>query len=585
MSHEVLKQLEAIEQSATNQPDIIRALEAKLEELTQSPLSQHIEFWLFRNQFRVKHAAYLQLVKPRILIGLINYTSEPNFQTLPLFPFADVVTLADSNTHKNRADRLLFDLEVDDISEVVKALPLGFTPDYFWDPQVCGLSMPPIGLEKLPFVTIAGICHTFRAVNMYYISSLYDVVAPVSTAFVELFRQQHPGKHIIDIPFGGNWASFHATTAYREVERDIDLLISFSKSDLYEYGGYRNQAIELAKRFAAKYQQQYRIEIVSGVGKDEYHQLLFRSKIGLNVVGFNGPYNYRSCELMNHGVALMQMEVEFPVKGQHMDQYFVDGQEYISFNQDNFEQQLTDYLSQPEKVAAVAAAGKKKLETHYTYFAIHQQLYQYAKQLNMSEVYQQRRNTAEQTLNWLRALNTSPEHHKYKVRLFAKYACSSQNYADADDIRRLIMGLSVLHPFYGERLLEIIYEPELKSALQHSLFAGLTLLFTKLENHQLTLVDKWHFACLQALYDSPQTEVLQGLKQALEQLETDDLQSPSMHDWLPLTFNVDKDDYATAKTRILDYQFLLASGNKQAEDQAMVNWMSWWCDYFLAKQE
>lgn len=584
MIENVIKQISDVEREFHNQPLVIQGLEQKIESIAATPAAYNLNFLLYRNHFRVKHAAHMKVQRPRLFVGLINYDIYPNFQTVGLLLFGDIVSLSQQRLVQGRSDRVSFNAETDDLSEVIQKLPQGFVPDYYWDPQVCGSSIPPLGLDKLPFPTVASICHTFRGVNTLYISRLYDVVAPVSKAFVELYKRSHPDKLIMDLPFGGNWGSFHLNTQIKNPVKDIDLVVSFGRTDRPEYGGFRNVAIELAQAFQEKYQGRFVVEFISGVDYECYSATLARSKIGLNVVGYNGPYNYRSCELINHSVALMQMDVDFGIADMTMADYFTPNKEYIPFDVQNFEEVLLRYLEDPDETRSIVVAAKKRLEQHYSYQAIQLQLFNHIKSIDKDALLSSRMTGEFAHRNWLNMLTSSPQHHSYKHKIFSMHSLAQFNVNSEDSIRRLLISLPILVESYGQDLAQLLPDPELAKHVSASTWQGILYLSGLIPSYQRRLTDDWTLCCYQALYGEIDHLALTEISSALMALDPADPNSPDLdYDILPLAFGVPVKDYDTARKQILDIPFSLAAGEPERYRAALRNYMCWWCEYFYSQ--
>lgn len=581
----IIRQITEVERQYHNQPTVIQDLEKKIEAIAASPSGYNLHFTLYRNNFRVKHAALMQIPRPRVLLGLINYDIYPNFQTVGLLLFGDIVSLSQQKLVQGRSDRLCFDVEKDDLSEAVQKLPQGFVPDYYWDPQVCGSSIPPLGLDKLPFPTVASICHTFRGVNTFYIARLYDVIAPVSKAFVKLYESAHPEKMIVDLPFGGNWGSFHLNTQFAHTVKDIDLVVSFGRTDRPEYGDFRNIAIELAKTFQEKYRDRFHVEFISGVDFDRYSATLARSKIGLNVVGFNGPYNYRSCELINHSVALMQMDVDFAVPHMAMSDYLKPNKEYIPFNPQNFEQVLLKYLEQPEETRKIVAAAKNRLEQQYSYQAIQHQLSTCIASIDKDALIYSRMDGEFVYRNWMTMLASSPQHHTYRHKIFSIQSLIHFNVHNDDSVRRLLISLPFLYESYGKDLPRLMPDQELATNVSESILQGLLYLSSLISPYQRRITDDWTISCYQALYGDTVDGSLVDIATALTALDPADPNCPDLdYDIFPLAFSVPVKDYDTARKQLLDIPFSLAAGNAEKYRAAIRDYLIWWCGYFASQK-
>lgn len=582
MVDQVIQQIHAIESQYQHDVSVIQALEGKLETLATGPSLYNLNFLLYRNHFRTKHAANLKVKRPRILLGLINYDIYPNFQSIGLLLYADLVSLSMPNLVDGRADRLAFDISVDDLSEAVQRLPAGFAPDYYFDPQACGASITPLGLELLPFPSVAGICHTFRGLHCEYLATLFDVVAPVSSAFVPLYQAFIDNKTVLNLPFGANWGSFHYSTGQYNIAKDIDLLVSFGESPRAEYGGWRDLAIQLARGFAEQYANQYKVVFVSGVSHQEYSQLLARSKIGLNVVGFNGPYNYRSCELMNHQVALLQLDVDFGLPQMQMADYFVPGQEFIACDVSNFAETLLSYLQQPALITKIAAAGRARLEREYSYEAIQLRIGKAISSIDFTSMQATRLDGATQRQHRLAMLATAPQGHTLKHQVFAREVVAGFAASNPMSIRQLIIALPMLKQDVLRPLLAQSSHPLLRQLAGLSLLDSIETLSMQLPQHSRVLSDEWTLICWRASSGYPNIDDLQSLLFILIQSPPEAAHFPDYHQApYPFLFGDSDFDAEEARKQLLDMPYCLAGSDRMQQKMQQRDYMVWWCQRLL----
>ncbi len=360
------QKLTAFEQLAGQDPSLIPEVEQTYESLlAQAP--DNIPLLLRRNEFRVKNQTHLKIRRPRVLLGTLNDNIYPNFHTVPMLKVVDLVSLTTSNTMANRTDRVQFDHIRETMAEVVQRLPAGYKPDFYWDPYICGASIVPRGLEKAPFPTVAGICHHFKAAEIANYVPLFDIVLPFSLAFSRILRETYPNQLFIDHPFGMIYGSLHHIVPNFQEKKDIDVLVSFGRQSDAVYGDYRARVNDLFDAFNEKYGDRYNLVKVSGLEKNEYLRTIARSKIALNVVGWHGPYNYRTIELINAGTMLMQLRPDYPIKDQPITDYFEEAKHLATFTVDDFEAQLLHYLENPALVAEISRKGRDFVETEYAY--------------------------------------------------------------------------------------------------------------------------------------------------------------------------------------------------------------------------
>jgi len=342
----------------------------ELEQRWQMALSEvkgddEVLYLVHHNRFRIRNITSLREKRPGILLGYINDTHFPNFQTVEILKVADIVSLSLKEDSCDEVDRVSYHLTKDDMNAIRKRLPRGFTPSFFWDMQAAHGHVHPRGLSCAPFPSVASICHVQQGPAIKTICEMFDFVLPVGKVFSGAVSY---GKaSVLHLPFGFNWASFHRWFKSIEKSRDIDVSITFSVSPNPVYHQLRNQVLSLASELQKKWAGRFRIEIKSDLSKEHYRNLLQRSKISINVVGINGPYNYRSCEIVNSGALLFQANViedGLPVDHEGI---LEEGKDFVSFSLDNLEERLLEYLENEEIASGMASSASRRIKEKYSY--------------------------------------------------------------------------------------------------------------------------------------------------------------------------------------------------------------------------
>ena len=348
-----------------------KELEGKWENLWKEEKDTSREVLIEYNRFRLRNLYRSKIKRPAALLGFINDSHFPNFQSYGLLKVADVVSIFTKSEYDQGAekfessiDRVKFDLIKDDLRSIIKKLPKGFKPDFFWDAQAAHGHVHPRGLKEASFPSFAGICHVHYGAAVKTAGELFDFVLPVGECFSEGFSYQ--SSQILNLPFGLNWASFDIDSKKLDETRDIDVSLTFSKTEDPAYGNLRNEVIELVEKIKQQ-NPALQFSINSGLEKKKYFEILKRSKISLNVVGVNGPYNYRTCEIINSGALLFQINHCANGIKLNPEETFIDQEEFILFTLDNLESKIVHYLTNNCERERIVQAGIKKLETECTY--------------------------------------------------------------------------------------------------------------------------------------------------------------------------------------------------------------------------
>lgn len=330
----------------------------------------HPEVLFLYNEFRIANIGMLPKTRPHILIGGPFDVQYPTTHHYPLFELADVICLTcvdkplpHISSIRCAPHSLFYD--------ILQRLPKGFEPDFYWDNQIEHWHFIPQGIEIAPFPIVASVCHSFLHKSIEHICELFDFVLPISRSYSDILKKKYPEK-IIDLPFGVNWGSFDYLIEPRW-NKTIDVCLTFGEIHSPAFP-FRNKVVELTKKFKEKYKDRFSIEIVQDISQEKYMELLFNSRIIINVSGVHGPYNYRTIEGMSSGSMLFQLDWNTDVLENHFSELFVDGVHGVSFTLDNFEEKLLYYLENKELTEKIAREGLSYLKENYSYKKLYTEL-------------------------------------------------------------------------------------------------------------------------------------------------------------------------------------------------------------------
>ncbi len=363
-----IKNLEKEEKQARSK-NHLNEIEGKWEDvLSETTGENYVEAFKRYNRFRLRNLLVLKKKRPGLLLGYINDHQFPNFHTFELLKVADIVSLTSSREDQaNEVDRIYYFPSSDDFTVIRKKLPKGFRPSLFLDMQAAHGHMHPAGLSLMPFPTVAGICHHQQGPAAKTICEMFDFVMPVGKVFSPGCNYQK--AKMLSLPFGFNWASFHrsfnATTKWDS--REVDVSVTFGKTSNPVYQGIRDQVIELMEKFKSKWTGKFVVKIASNLSKSDYINLLASSKISINVVAINGPYNYRSCEIVNSGALLFQTNVISEELGFCLDDVLEDETDFIFFDSSNLEEKLLYFLDHTEKSKQISESAQNRLKSEFSY--------------------------------------------------------------------------------------------------------------------------------------------------------------------------------------------------------------------------
>jgi hypothetical protein len=363
-SMEALEKEEKLARSKNHYQEI----EEKWEQLIELANGRQLLTALKRyNLFRLRNLLVLKKKRPALLLGYINDFHFPNFHTYELLKVADVVSLTTSEKEPKSKDRVYYFPSSDDFTTIRKKLPKGFKPQLFWDMQAAHGHMHPLGLSTMPFPTVAGICHHQHGPAVKTICEMFDYVLPISQTFSPSCSYQN--AKVLNLPFGLNWASFHKSIPSQKAweSRKFDISITFSNTASQAYHGLRNEVIQEIENFKSKWAEKYTIETAQNLSRADYKKLLENSKISINVVAINGPYNYRTCEVINSGALLFQANViENGLKLSFDNGLDID-KDFVAFTPQNLEQKLIHFLDNPKQAFKIAENAKQRIKNKFSY--------------------------------------------------------------------------------------------------------------------------------------------------------------------------------------------------------------------------
>jgi hypothetical protein len=365
MSIESIEELEEEEKRVRGKSHL-RELENRWRRVISEVSSEdEARYLVHHNRFRLRNISSLGEKRPGILLGYINDSNFPNFHSVEMLKVADIVSLTEKEELAGTIDRLYYNLIKDDMSDICKRLPKGFQPTLYWDLQAAHGHIHPLGLSCAPFPSVASVCHVQHGPAVKTIGEMFDFVLPVGNVFGDALSY---GKAtVLHFPFGINWASFRRFYEAGEGVKDIDVSVTFSTSSNPVYHGLREQVATLMAELKMQWAGRFRIEIESDLPKHDYERLLLRSKISLNVVGINGPFNYRSCEIVNSGALLFQANVMEDGLVFDYEGILEEGTHFASFVPENLEAKLLEYLENEEGVKKMALSASNHLKEKYSY--------------------------------------------------------------------------------------------------------------------------------------------------------------------------------------------------------------------------
>lgn len=374
---DILTTLRKMEAAGESAPALLEKIE-RLYEASAPYFYYNQDFLRQRNQFRVRHAGCMRIKRPKLLFGR-RPMERLNYQSMPAVQNADVVFLFHTNLRQNApaADTLSVDPTQECFDDVLAKLPAHFMPDLYFDYQVCVSPTFVRGMEHAPFPTAASLCHMFMARKNEQVAKLFDYVLPLSAALSDLLKQSVDPAKVIDLPFGLSWASFYPLISHdAAAARDIDVLLSFRRDQPgAEYGALRQETWRLFEEAQRRWAGRYKFVYAVGLDKETYIDLLGRSRIVLNAVGLHGPYNYRTCEAVDCGAALMQFQDRYVTGPQRMEDILLPDREYVPFTPGDFHDKLDRLLTDEPLRAKIAAAGQARMHRDYTYEALYKRFF------------------------------------------------------------------------------------------------------------------------------------------------------------------------------------------------------------------
>lgn len=524
------------------------------------------------NQFRLRNIERLSLIRPRVLIGGMNSSIFPNFHSIDLLKVADVVSMS-TTPNENRVDRVYWNVFSDRLEDVLKRLPKGFVPDIFFDNQIDGKHFVPIGIEDAPFPTVVGLCHMQKYNIIKRACKLFDVVIPLSKNFIPLVSALDDVQ-VLDLPFGLNWGSFHETIACYG-KKDIDISVTFQRGD-----EYRNKVWDMVEKFVKENDAKYSFYLAKDrIEKNEYIDILKRSKIAINVVGNHGPYNYRTCEIINSGALLFQYTNTKHYIETDLNEYLSDWIHYVSFDENNFSSNLNRLLDNDALRNRIAEEGKRYIEDRYSYEVLYNDLFN---KLGEIKVDFSKRITPARA-----KLNTGMMYWHYGDTNISAGSFLAFQAIIEDASERKYENLLGLMPAFISLLNDYQIENLLRSntKLYSELKKGDINLFDYLLSRcNESLLGKWNYfiACHELLTDNTMiaSSILESINNAddISYLDGDDVVFNCYVNSKDINFNID----SNKRLHYFEMDLLKHSSNRITVSNLYKEFINWHCEYCLS---
>jgi len=219
----------------------------------------------------------------------------------------------------------------------------GFEPDLFLYIEPNGLI--PRGMEKALFPTACVLCDTHTYLEgRQRLARFFDHVFLYHRNYLRHF-QEHPAGNVHWNPYSIDTTIFHPNGS----ERDIDIAFV---GQLHPFLERVNLIRRLSERYRMNDPRIYLQKEIPGVYS--------RAKIVLNLP-LSDDLNFRTFEAMSCGAMLLTRRVN---NGQEI--LFEENKHYVAFDDEKelFEK-VAYYLSHPEELEAVAAAGLAEVQLNH----------------------------------------------------------------------------------------------------------------------------------------------------------------------------------------------------------------------------
>lgn len=275
----------------------------------------------------------------RILLGPLNRQDHPAV-------VGDLAGLDILVFDRHDAD-VVFDPAREPLETLLGRLPAGWRPDalVWWSPEYTVL---PDGIERCPVPSVAVLGDW----NLGVWST-----APLLEAF-DLVVTDRKGVQVLgpqlEVPVDA-WPAFSFDPARHRreprVERDIDVLfVGNMNHDVHD-----ERAPWLAR--LARLGARHRVVLAAGVYGDAYADLLRRARIVWNRA-IRGEMNMRAYEAPAAGALLLMERENLEVRD-----VFVDGVSCVLYDDATLERRIEECLAQPERLARIADAGWRRVQS------------------------------------------------------------------------------------------------------------------------------------------------------------------------------------------------------------------------------
>jgi tetratricopeptide (TPR) repeat protein len=270
---------------------------------------------------------------------------------------AEVIYFVPGRTLARQNNVIIYDPCRHAFREICELLPNGWEPDYVFSFLTETQSLA-IGIEDSPYITVCipGDC-LLRLHKLAIDMNFFDVILPSVPHFTKFFETLgHP-----QVFYSSRGAILGNTLTPEfwespESERPYDVVFCGSVSRPYYQ--HRIKYLERLLRLRNRY------KIATGTGNltaQEYHELLRKAKIVIEVPGVESGVNLRTFEAIQSGAMLMH-----ETRNRAIEEFYTDRQEVVLFDETDFEQVLDYYLTHDEERIRIARQAQQRSINAYT---------------------------------------------------------------------------------------------------------------------------------------------------------------------------------------------------------------------------
>ncbi|MDY6842956.1 MAG: DUF268 domain-containing protein [Thermodesulfobacteriota bacterium] len=309
-----------------------------------------VSYWYLVNDLRIIHHHILPADRPKVLTNIIDGRIGrgllPNTDSIAFLPGQELTRIKTSIiTYRPYQDNFI---------DILRNLPVGWEPDYVLYFLSETLPMLP-GLEKSPFPVIGLPGDPFGINKLCWDMKFFDALVPAIHHMCASYEKTG-NAHVFYRSCSGiqgyvPWQSY--STNESEKEYDVVATGSYTNPVYRKRNQYMWRLLNMADKF--------KIFVGRTETVQESYEIMTKAKMVFHCPSLQGGINLRVFEAVASGALLLHEKDDLSI-----EEFFESGNEVALFDETNFEETITYYLTHEEERKNMVSRAMGQNKNHLT---------------------------------------------------------------------------------------------------------------------------------------------------------------------------------------------------------------------------